>query len=384
MTFSGSMIPFNMPPLVGREEEYVSKAITSRKLSGDGPYTRKCQSLMEKKFSAKKILLTTSCTSALDMSSILLNLKKGDEVIVSPYTFSSTVTSICLQGAIPKFVDIRPDTLNIDHDKIEEQIDDNTKAICAMHYAGVACEMDTISRIAHDNGLLVIEDAAQGINAKYKDRYLGTIGNIGAYSFHETKNYVCGEGGAIVLNDNQFIERAEIIREKGTDRSKFYRGEIDKYTWVDIGSSYLPSDMLAAYLYAQLENMDMVLNKRKGIYDSYLEGLSVLQDKGLCKLPFIPDNCSSNYHMFYMLLNSEKERNSLIDYLKKEGIHSVFHYMPLHLSPMGTKIGYKQGDFPITERISRNLVRLPMFYDLTQSQVEYITNAVIRFFGRNT
>lgn len=365
-------IPFNKPYLGGKELEYIQENMKSGNIIGNGEYTRKCEDLLEKTFNANKVLLTNSCTDALEMASLLIGLGPDDKVIVPSYTFVSTVNAFILRGAKPIFVDIREDTLNMDEAKIEEKITDKTRAIFPVHYAGVACKMDTIMDIAERYNLFVVEDAAQGVNAKYNERYLGTIGDLGTYSFHGTKNYTCGEGGAILINNGDFIERAEIIREKGTNRSKFLRGEIDKYTWIDIGSSYLLSDILAAFLYAQLENLEEIKKKRKEIFDFYYESLKKLEETGKLRLPIIPSNCETNYHLFCVLLPSEEKRNSLIDKLKNAGIQAVFHYIPLHTSPMGAKFGYGEGDLPITESISGRLLRLPFYTDLTKEEQEFI------------
>lgn len=367
-----SKIPFNKPSFIGHELEYICKAVLSGKISGDGTYTEKCQKLLEKKLSAKKVLLTTSCTHALELVSILLDLKEEDEVIVPSYTFVSTVNAFMLRGAKPVFVDIRLDTKNIDENLIEEKITKKTKAIFPVHYAGISCNMNKIKEVANQYNLFVVEDAAHAIGAKYENDFLGTIGTFGCYSFHETKNIMCGEGGALVINDEKFIERAEIIREKGTNRSKFARGEIDKYTWLDIGSSYLPSDVLAAFLYAQLENIDKINSIRRNVYDLYVEAFRELEKEGRLCLPFIPTNCSSNYHMFYILLENQVERDNMIQYLKEQGIVSVFHYLPLHTSPMGLKLGYKEGDFPVTENVSKRLLRLPFYNEMTEEEQEYV------------
>ena len=369
-------IPFNKPCIVGKELEYIKMAIEKVKLSGNGEFTKKCDSFIEKKFGIKKALLTTSGTDALEMACILLDLKQDDEVILPSYTFVSSVNAILLRGAKPVFVDIRLDTLNIDENKIEEKITEKTKAIMIVDYAGIGCEMDKIRKIADKYNLYIIEDAAQGVNAKYKNKYLGSFGEIAAYSFHETKNYIAGEGGAVLINNEKFIERAEIIWEKGTNRQKFFRGEIDKYTWVDIGSSFLPSELNAAYLWAQFEHLDMIQNKRKELFEYYYNGLKELEEKNILNLPIIPDECSSNYHIFYLMLKDEKTRNSLMDYLRSKGILAVFHYIPLHLSPMGKKLGYKKGDFPITEDLSNRLLRLPMFYSLTKAEQDYIVRKI--------
>ena len=373
---SAYKIPFNKPTLTGNELDYIRKSVESGKVSGDGLFSRKCHQFLEKTFGIKKALLTTSCTHALEMAAILLELKPGDEVIVPSYTFVSTANAFVLRGATPVFVDIRPDTLNVDETLIPEKITNRTKAIFVMHYAGVGCEMDTIMDIAHAHNLVVVEDAAQGINARYKNQYLGAIAPLGTYSFHETKNYICGEGGALLINDERFIERAEIIREKGTNRSKFFRGEVDKYTWVDIGSSYLPSDILAAYLYAQLEHLDEIQKKRKSIYRFYHENLKDLENEGKLRLPIIPPECSSNYHLFYILLPTEEKRDTVMNRLKERSILSVFHYIPLHLSPMGRKLGYQEGDFPITENLSSRLLRLPFYNSLTQGELDYIITSL--------
>jgi len=373
-------IPFNKPSFTGKELEYIQDAILNKwHISGDGYYTKKCQELMEKKFSAKKVLLTTSCTHALEMAAMLLDLKEGDEIIMPSYTFVSTANACMLRGAQPIFVDIRKDTKNIDENLIEEKITDRTKAIVPVHYAGVACEMDQIMQVAKKHKLYVIEDAAQGVSSKYKNKYLGTIGTLGCFSFHETKNFICGEGGALVINDERFIERAEIIREKGTNRNKFFRGEVDKYTWVDIGSSYLPSDLLAAFLYAQFEKIDEITHIRKRIYNRYLQSFEDLSKEQNIEVPFIPEDCESNYHMFYILLKSEEVRHKLIESLRAKDITSVFHYVPLHTSPMGKSLGYKEGDLPVTEIISKRLIRLSFFKDLTIEEQECIINCVKSF-----
>jgi dTDP-4-amino-4,6-dideoxygalactose transaminase len=366
-------IPFNRPYLTGEEMKYIKDCLDRHKLSGDGYYTKKINKFIESTFHTPKALLTTSGSASLDMAALLLNLQAEDEIILPSYTFVSTANSFLLTGAKLVFAEIKEDTLNINPKDVEEKLTCMTKAIVPVHYAGVACDMDVIMEIASKNDIKIIEDAAQGVNAKYKGKYLGTIGDIGCYSFHETKNYSCGEGGAILINkDKELIERAEIIREKGTNRSKFFRGEIDKYTWVDIGSSFLPSEILAAFLYAQFEQLDEINNKRKFIFNYYFEHLKELDDQGVLRLPIIPEECECNAHMFYILLNSEKERNKLMDKLKEKNILSVFHYLPLHTSPMGKKLGYKKGDLPITENISGRLLRLPMYADLKVAELDYI------------
>lgn len=373
-------VPFNKPSFTGKELEYINDAVLSGRISGDSTYTKKCHELLEKRINARKALLTTSCTHALELASLLLDLKEGDEVIVPSYTFVSTVNAFLLRGAKPVFVDIRPDTKNIDENLIEKNITSKTKAIFPVHYAGVSCNMDKIMDIARKHNLYVVEDAAQGLNAKYKERYLGTMGTFGCYSFHETKNFICGEGGALVINDEKFIERAEIIREKGTNRSKFFRGEVDKYTWVDIGSSYLLSDLLAAFLYAQLEKADNITNIRKKIFNRYYDGLSELCKKRKIELPVIPEECSSNYHMFYIVLNSEVERDALIQHLKKNGISSVFHYVPLHSSPMGIKLNNKTFNLPVTDKVSKTLLRLPFYNEMTLEEQDYVIYEINRYF----
>lgn len=369
-------IPFNKPSFTGNELLYIKQAVSSGKISGDGVFSKKCTMLLEHKFHAKKILLAPSATAALDMTALLLNLHKGHEVICPSFTFTSTVNAFVLQGAKPIFVDIREDTLNIDEAKIEEAISPRTKAIYCTHYAGIGCEMDAILRLAKKHRLFVVEDAAQAVNAKYKNQYLGTFGDFGAYSFHETKNFNCGEGGAIVINNKKYIDRAEIIREKGTNRSKFFRGEIDKYTWCDLGSSYLLSEISAAYLYAQLEKMGKITQKRKRLYLRYQSELSFLEKKGFINLPNIPEHCTPNYHIFYILLASEKERDRIMKAMKMKGILTVFHYIPLHAAPMGKLFGYRKGQFPITEDVSKRLLRLPLYFDLDEHQIIHISKSL--------
>ena len=369
------MIPFNRQNLFGKELDYIKDAYKEGKISGDGKYTKLCNRFMEKRFDAKKVMLTTSGTHALDLSAILAEIKPDDEVIMPSYTFVSTANAFVLRGAKPVFCDIREDNLNMDETKIEDLITDKTKAIVPVHYGGVACEMDKIMKIAKKNDLMVIEDAAQGVNAKYKDKYLGTIGDIGCYSFHETKNYSMGEGGAIVINDEELIERAEIVREKGTNRKNFFRGEIDKYTWVDIGSSYLPSEINAAVLWNQLEHIDEIQKKRKDIFEMYYDGLKKLEYDGKLRLPIINDFAEPSYHMFYMIMNSEEERNEMIDYLKERGIQSVFHYIPLHLSEFYKK-NFGDVRLPKTEDLSSRIIRLPMFYSLSKEKIMEIVEQI--------
>lgn len=376
-------IPFNKPHLVGKELEYIRQAVLGGKISGDGIFTKKCHRLIEKKYAAKKVLLTTSCSTALDMAALLFNIKSGDEVILPSFSFPSVANSFLMQGAKLKFVDIRQDTLNIDEEKIEEAINRKTKAIVPVHYAGVACEMDKILKIAKSHGILVVEDSAQAMEAKYKDKYLGTIGDLGCYSFHETKNYISGEGGALIINNLKYLERAEILREKGTNRNKFFRGEVDKYTWVDIGSSYLPSEIISAFLYAQLENAEKITKKRLAIWEYYYEKLEELEQAGFLRRPVIPDDCIHNGHMFYLILHNSKTRDGLMDYLKEKNIYAPFHFLPLHLSPMGRKAGYNKGDFPITENLSQCIIRLPFYYSITRKEQDEVIKNIIEFTKNN-
>ena len=370
-------ISFSKLCITNKEIEYIKDALSKGRISGDGYYTNKCNEFIKNTFRTKKALLTTSCSSALDMAALLLDLKEGDEVIMPSYTFVSTANAVVLRGAKPIFADIQENTLNIDPKDIERKITDKTKAIFPVHYAGVSCDMDKIMSIAKEYNLKVVEDAAQGVNAKYKDKYLGTIGDIGCYSFHETKNYICGEGGAILINkDEELAKRAEIIREKGTNRSQFFRGEVDKYTWVDVGSSYLLSDILAAMLWAQFERLDEINDMREKVYKSYYNGLHDLEKQGKLRLSVIPEDCESNYHIFYILLNTEEERNYVMDKLKESGVSAVFHYIPLHTSPMGLKLGYKKGDLPKTENLSGRLLRLPMYAELKDKEINYIIDKI--------
>jgi dTDP-4-amino-4,6-dideoxygalactose transaminase len=372
----GKKIPFNKPFIAGKELYYIAQAVTMGNLAGDGYFTKQCSRLFEERFGIKKVLMTPSCTAALEMAAMLCELGPGDEVILSSYTFVSSANAIVRLGAKPVFVDIRPDTLNLDENRIEEAITPNTKAILPVHYAGIGCEMDRIMAIANKHDLLVIEDAAQGVGAYYNNRALGTIGHLGTYSFHETKNYICGEGGALCINDPGMIKRAEIIRDKGTNRSEFFRGEVDKYTWVDIGSSYVPSEIACAFLYAQLEMLDSIAERRKAIYKQYRMLLRPLEVQGLLSLPNIPEDCKSNYHMFYILLPDMETRDALMAYLKQQNILAVFHFIPLHSSPMGKKFGYAEGDLPITEQVSGRLLRLPFYYEMTEGEQEYIVKCM--------
>jgi len=376
------LINFNVPPFVGCEMEYVREACEkNHKICGDGPFSMKCHKWLEDRFGARKALLTTSGTAALEMAAILCDLKPGDEVILPSFTFSSTATAFQMMGATLVFVDIRPDTMNIDETKIEAAITDRTRVIVAVHYAGVACEMDKIVDIAHRHDLLVVEDAAQGVMSTYKGRALGTIGTFGCYSFHETKNYSMGEGGAILVNDPAYIERAEIIREKGTNRQRFFRHQVDKYTWVDRGGSYLQSDMNAAYLYAQLEHADQINDNRMASWDDYYEGLSPLEREGKIELATIPQDCVHNAHMFYLKTRDLEERTALIAYLKERDIQAVFHYVPLHSSPAGKKFGRFCGEDVYTTSESDRLVRLPMYYGLTPADRSAVIDAVKEFYA---
>lgn len=377
----GYRIPFNKPCVAGSEVEYIGAAIAAGQTSGDGPFTKRCQELLETRFGAAKALLTTSCTAALEMAGLLCGLKAGDEVILPSYTFVSTANAIVLRGATPVFVDIRPDTLNLDERLIEGALTPRTRAVWPVHYAGVACEMDEIMTIARRHGLTVVEDAAQGVFASYRGRWLGTIGDLGCYSFHETKNFSCGEGGALLVNAERFHQRAEILREKGTNRSQFLRGQVDKYTWVDVGSSYVPSDLLAAFLYGQLQHMEAITAKRRAIFERYTQKFVPLADRGLVRLPVVPRHCGSNYHMFYMLTAGIEERSALIEHLKRAGILSVFHYVPLHTSPVGRSLGGRDGMLPVTEDVSARLLRLPLFCDMTETEVDEVVRGVYGFFG---
>lgn len=375
----GQMISFNVPPKVGTEEQYISEAIQSRKICGDGQFTKKCNAWLEEKTGTAKALLTTSCTHATEMAALLADIQPGDEVIMPSYTFVSTADAFVLRGAKVVFVDIRPDTMNIDENLIEDAITDKTKAIVPVHYAGVSCEMDTIMDIARRHHLLVIEDAAQGVGSTYKGKALGAIGDYGCYSFHETKNFSMGEGGALLIKDKKNVERAEIIREKGTNRSPFFRGQIDKYTWVDAGSSYLPSELNAAYLWAQLENEDVIFNDRMKSWKLYYELLKPLAEKEYIELPVIPHECTHNAHMFYIKAKDLEERTRLLSYLKEKDVNAVFHYIPLHSAPAGKKFGIFIGEDKYTTKESERLLRLPMYYGLKASDIEYIVESIKEF-----
>lgn len=375
------MIPFNKPPFTGNEEKYILESIKSNKISGDGPFTKKCTDWFEKKLDCKKVLLTTSCTHALEMAAILLDIKEGDEVIMPSYTFVSTANAFVLRGAKIVFVDIRPDTMNIDETKIENAITDKTKVIVPVHYAGVACEMDTIMRLANKYNLFVVEDAAQGMMSTYKGKPLGTIGHLGTYSFHETKNYTsAGEGGLLLINDDKFKVRAEIIREKGTNRSLFFRGMVDKYTWVDMGSSYLMNDVSAAYLWGNLEKADEINENRLTSWTKYYDELKELEDKNFIELPKVPEGCIQNAHMFYIKVKDIDIRTKLIEYLKDNDILSVFHYIPLHSSPAGLKFGIFKGNDIFTTSESERLLRLPIYFGLSEDNINKIIRKIKDFF----
>ena len=372
-------VDFNRPVIVGREMEYMAEAVANAHISGDGPFTKKCHALLQEALGIPKALLTTSCTHALEMAAILLDIQEGDDVIVPDFTFVSTVNAFVLRGARPVFLDIRPDTLNLDETKLEAAITPRTKAIVPVHYAGVGCEMDTIMEIAQRHHIAVVEDNAHGLFGRYKGQYLGTFGVIASQSFHETKNFTSGEGGALLINDPEFVERAEIIREKGTDRSRFFRGQVDKYTWVDIGSSYLPSDLLAAFLYGQLEQRERIQFHRKGLWETYNLALRDWAQENGVGLPTIPEYVEQSYHMFYILLPNLDLRQRFIQYLRDLGIYSVFHYLPLHLSDMGQHFDGKVGGCPVTEDVSDRLVRLPFHNGLTNSEQELAIEAILDF-----
>ena len=374
-------IAFNVPPYVGKELDYVRQAVeVNHKISGDGPFTGLCHKWIQEHCDTQKALLTTSGTTALEMAALLCDIKPGDEVILPSFTFSTTATAFVLVGAKLVFVDVRPDTMNIDEKKIERAITEKTRVIVAVHYAGVSCEMDTIMRIAHEHNLLVVEDAAQGVMSSYKGKPLGSIGDFGCFSFHETKNYSMGEGGALLIKNSKYNDRAEIIREKGTNRQRFLRGQVDKYTWEEYGSSYLPSDMNAAYLWAELEEADLINDNRRKTWDTYYQALLPLASGGKLELPVIPDGCKHNAHMFYVKLRDLEERTSFISYLKDRGITSVFHYIPLHSSPAGMRFGHFDGDDQYTTSESNRLARLPLYFNLEKKDLDYIISSIYSFF----
>ncbi len=372
-------IPFNKPFLTGREIEHIASAINNSGIAADGHFTRRCAELLADRFSIQKVLMTPSCTAALEMAAMLCDLKPGDEVIMPSFTFVSTANAVVRCGAKPVFVDIRPETLNIDERLIEQQITSNTRAVFVVHYAGVSCEMDRIMTSAEKHELVVVEDAAQGVNATYNGRALGSIGHLGAYSFHDTKNYVSGEGGALCVNSPELVERAEIIRDKGTNRSQFFRGEVDKYTWVDVGSSFVPAEIACAFLLAQLEAMDEITARRREVHQFYLENLSALEERELLSIPRTPANCETNFHMFYVLLRDAKTRDGLMSHLKTRGISAVFHYVPLHISAMGKRFGYREGDLPLTEDLSARLLRLPFYPDITREEQMRVVKCLSEF-----
>jgi dTDP-4-amino-4,6-dideoxygalactose transaminase len=372
-------VDFNRPITVGKELEYIQQAIDNGHISGDGPFTKKCHAFLERELGVPKALLTTSCTHALEMSAILLAIQPGDEVIIPDFTFVSTVNAFVLRGARPVFLDVRPDTLNLDESKLEAAITSRTKTIVPVHYAGVGCEMDTIMEVAARHSIPVVEDNAHGLFGKYKGKYLGTFGSMASQSFHETKNFTSGEGGALLISDPALVERAEVIREKGTNRSRFFRGQVDKYTWVDIGSSFLPSDILAAFLFAQFEQREKIQLHRQQVWEMYYAGLRVWADDHEVQLPCIPEDCEQPYHMFYLLLPKLELRQRLITYLREHGVYSVFHYLPLHLSDMGRSFGGKIGDCPVTERVSDQLIRLPFHNALTSTEQEQVIDLLHEF-----
>ena len=375
------MIRFNHPTVVGRELEYTHDAIARGELGGGGRYQQRCEKLLEKLLGAERVLLTTSCTSALEISALLCDLEPGDEVILPSFTFVSTANAFILRGAFPKFIDIRPDTLNLDETQIAAAIGERTKAIVPVHYGGMSAQMDDILRYAEAHQLMVVEDAAQALNATYKDKYLGTLGQLGTFSFHDTKNVTSGEGGALVINDARLVERAEIIRDKGTNRRAFLSGQVDKYTWVDVGSSYAPSGILAAFLLAQLERLDKITDARRNIFDFYRLNLAPLEQRGDLQLPHESQDCRSSYHMFYLLLQSSELQTRLLEHLRNDKIQAVFHYVPLHSSPMGRTFGYRQGMLPVTESVSSRLVRLPMHLNLTERDLSRVAHSIYDFFG---
>lgn len=372
-------IPFNRASLAGNELEYIRQAVDQMHISGDGPFSKRCEQVLQQLLSVKRALLTTSCTDALEMSGVLLNLEPGDEVIVPSFTFVSTINAYVLRGAKPVFIDVRPDTLNLDETRLQSLITNRTRAVIPVHYGGVGCEMDTIMEVSNAHGVAVIEDNAHGLFGAYKGRKLGTFGAMATQSFHETKNLSSGEGGALLINDQAYVERAEIIREKGTDRSRFLRGQVDKYTWVDIGSSYLPSDILAAFLYAQLEEREAIQNKREMVWHRYREGLAGWASSQGVTMPCIPEHCDQSFHLFYLLLPDEAKRNEFISYMSANAMSAVFHYLPLHVSPMGKHFGGQPGDCPVTEDVSGRLVRLPFYTDLSAEDQARVIETVYAF-----
>jgi dTDP-4-amino-4,6-dideoxygalactose transaminase len=376
-----SSIPFNRPFLIGRELEYIQQAVDGLHLSGGGPFTKRCQEWFQSRYGIPKVLLTHSCTAALEMAALLAGIEPGDEVLLPSFTFVSTANAFLLRGATLRFIDIREDTLNINESLLAEQINTHTRVICPVHYAGVGAEMETINALAKSHGLLVIEDAAQGVEARYQNRPLGSIGQLGAFSFHETKHFISGEGGALLINDEAYERRAEIIWEKGTNRAAFQSGEVTRYTWMDLGSSFLPSELVAAFLLAQLEHSDTIAQNRLSTWERYNKGLAFLQERGIARLPVLPPDCEHNAHMFYLILDSLETRSHLIKFLAERGILAVFHYVPLHTSPMGRSLGFQSGQLPVTEDLSARLLRLPMFYGLGQEEQSRVISAIKDFFG---
>jgi dTDP-4-amino-4,6-dideoxygalactose transaminase len=373
-------IPFNKPFVVGKELYNIAEAVLDGWIAGDGRFTERCHHLLEQRYGIAKALLTHSCTAALEMAAVLCEVGPEDEVILPSYTFVSTVNAFVLRGTRPRFVDIRPDTLNLDENLIEEAITERTKVIAPVHYAGVGCEMDRIVEVAKKHGLFVVEDAAQALGAKYRGQYLGTFGELGCYSFHETKNLISGEGGALAVNSAEFADRAEIVRQKGTNRAQFLRGEVDKYSWVDIGSSYLPSEIVAAFLLAQLENEGVINSKRMALWRQYHEALADLEEQGCLRRPRCPEHCSPNAHMYYILAADSDERQELIEHLAEHNIKAVFHYVPLHTAPMGREFGYRGGELPVTEELSERILRLPLYYELSEDGVLRVAEAIRQFY----
>jgi dTDP-4-amino-4,6-dideoxygalactose transaminase len=372
-------IPFNKPFIAGSELDHIARAVQTGNISGDGPFTKQCSRMLEERFGIHRVLLTPSCTAALELAAMLCNLGSGDEVIVPSFTFVSTVNAFVRSGAKPVFVDIDPETLNMNAKLVHSAVTQRTKAIFPVHYAGISCEMDSLMSTANEYGLMVVEDAAQGVNAWYHNRALGSIGHLGCYSFHETKNYTCGEGGALCINDPALVARAEILRDKGTNRQQYFRGEVDKYTWVDVGSSYVPSEICSAFLLGQLELMDAITSRRREIHEFYLERLKPLESAGCLRLACYPSHCTSNFHLFYVLLPDRAARNGLMDDLKSQGIQAAFHYVPLHTSPMGLAYGYQEGDLPVTEDLSGRLLRLPFYHDITEREQQRVVDGIEKY-----
>ena len=377
-TTESTIVPFNRPFVVGNELHYIAQVVALGQMASDGQFTRRCSEFLEKRFAIPRVLLTPSCTAALEMAAILCDIQPGDEVVLPSYTFVSTASAFVRAGARLVFVDIRSDTLNIDETQIENAITERTKAISVVHYAGVACEMDNIMEVANRHGVRVVEDAAQGVNSFYKGRALGSIADIGCYSFHETKNYVCGEGGALCINDPSLVERAEIIRDKGTNRQEFFRGQVDKYTWVDIGSSFVPSELCSAFLFGQLEQLDEILDRRRNLHENYSNAFKETIGSGTIQIPTVPSDCVSNYHMFFVVFNSEKIRDAMIEHLNRSGVHAVTHYVPLHTSPFGRTV-CAEGHLPVTDKISRTLLRLPFYTGITPAEQSRVVDVFSSF-----